>query len=124
MRRNSRLKLFPDRSVSLGCEKVATGHYARVGLIRQRTVTASTGRIIRRINHTFLGTDKDQLSRATFPLGELPPKSRCRTQSWAGCCRKKESQEICFVPDGDYAGFNDRYLESEGARSTSRTGDC
>src|SRR5207253_2928142 len=59
---------------------------------------------------------QDQLSRALFPLGEMS-KSDARQaarDNYLAVAEKKESQEICFVPDGDYAGFIDRYLESEG----------
>ena len=58
---------------------------------------------------------QDQLSRAMFPLGELS-KSDARQaarDNQLAVAEKKESQEICFVPDGDYAGFIDRYLRAE-----------
>jgi tRNA-specific 2-thiouridylase len=59
-----------------------------------------------------------QLSRALFPLGEMSkPEARdaARQHGLSGVSEKKESQEICFVPDGDYAGFIDRYLDAEAA---------
>ena len=58
------------------------------------------------------------MSRALFPLGEMSkPEAReaARQHGLAGVSEKKESQEICFVPDGNYAGFIDRYLEYENA---------
>ena len=58
---------------------------------------------------------QEQLSRALFPLGELSKlevREIAREQNLA-VAEKKESQEICFVPDGDYAGFIDRYLAAE-----------
>ena len=64
---------------------------------------------------------QEQLSRALFPLGEMSkPEARdaARQHGLVGVAEKKESQEICFVPDGDYAGFIDRYLEAE--NSTDR----
>ena len=59
---------------------------------------------------------QDQLSRALFPLGEkLKPDVRdAARQRGLNVAEKRESQEICFVPDGDYAGFIERYLEAEG----------
>jgi len=118
---NSRLKFASlDRlALSLDCEKVATGHYARV------EHDTSTGRyqLLRGQNHQkdqsyFLWElTQEQLSRALFPLGEMSkPEARdaARTHGLA-VAEKKESQEICFVPDGDYAGFIDRYLEAENA---------
>ena len=119
---NSRLKFASlDRlAVSLGCEKVATGHYARVefhpSTNRYRLLR---GRNEQKDQSYFLWElTQPQLSRALFPLGEMSkPEARdaARQHNLAGVAEKKESQEICFVPDGDYAGFIDRYLEAENA---------
>jgi tRNA-uridine 2-sulfurtransferase len=118
---NSRLKFASlDRlALSLGCEKVATGHYARVHF----DSTTNRYKLLRGQNHQkdqsyFLWElTQDQLSRAMFPLGEMSkPEARDAARNHGlAVAEKKESQEICFVPDGDYAGFIDRYLEAEGA---------
>ena len=116
---NSRLKFasLDKLAASLGCEKVATGHYARVefdeATNRYRLLR---GRDPQKDQSYFLWElTQDQLSRSLFPLGELS-KSDARQaarDSHLAVAEKKESQEICFVPDGDYAGFIDRYLEAE-----------
>ncbi len=116
---NSRLKFasLDKLATSLGCEKVATGHYARVefdeATNRYRLLR---GRDPNKDQSYFLWElRQDQLSRALFPLGEMS-KSDARQaarESHLAVAEKKESQEICFVPDGDYAGFIDRYLEAE-----------
>src|SRR5213078_947403 len=116
---NSRLKFasLDKLAISLGCAKVATGHYARVefdeATNRYRLLR---GRDPNKDQSYFLWElTQDQLSRALFPLGELS-KSDARQaarDSQLAVAEKKESQEICFVPDGDYAGFIDRYLEAE-----------
>ena len=119
---NSRLKFASlDRlALSLGCEKVATGHYARV----EFDASINRYKLLRGQNHQkdqsyFLWElTQEQLSRALFPLGEMSkPEARdaARQHGLTGVSEKKESQEICFVPDGDYAGFIDRYLEAEDA---------
>jgi tRNA-specific 2-thiouridylase len=116
---NSRLKFASlDRmAMSLGCDKVATGHYARV----EFDETANRYRLFRGKNHWkdqsyFLWElTQDQLSRAYFPLGEML-KSEVRDLAREAnlyVAEKQESQEICFVPDGDYSAFIDRYLEHE-----------
>jgi tRNA-uridine 2-sulfurtransferase len=113
---NSRLKFASlDRmAVSLGCDKVATGHYARV----EYDEAADRHRLFRGRNYEkdqsyFLWElTQEQLSRAYFPLGEMT-KSDVRgiaRKAKLYTAEKKESQEICFVPDGDYSGFIDRYL--------------
>ena len=117
---NSRLKFASlDRlAVSLGCEKVATGHYARVEYDREANRhRLFRGRNLQKDQSYFLWElTQEQLSRSLFPLGEMSkPEVRevARTQKLA-IAEKAESQEICFVPDGNYAGFIDRYLAAEG----------
>jgi tRNA-uridine 2-sulfurtransferase len=116
---NSRLKFASlDRlAASLGCDKVATGHYARVEYDEPANrYRLFRGRNLQKDQSYFLWElTQEQLSRAMFPLGEMSkPEVRgvAREHSLA-TAEKAESQEICFVPDGDYAGFIDRYLESE-----------
>jgi tRNA-uridine 2-sulfurtransferase len=116
---NSRLKFasLDKLATSLGCEKVATGHYARVewheSTQRYRLLR---GRDLQKDQSYFLWElTQEQLSRALFPLGELS-KSDARQaarDNQLAVAEKKESQEICFVPDGDYSGFIDRYLAAE-----------
>lgn len=117
---NSRLKFASlDRLArSLGCDRVATGHYARV----VHDETANRFRLLRGLDRakdqTYFLWDltQEQLSRALFPLGELT-KTEAREAAHRhdlAVASKRESQEICFVPDGDYAGFIERYLEAEG----------
>src|SRR5438067_2311662 len=116
---NSRLKFasLDKLATSVGCEKVATGHYARVefdeATNRYRLLR---GRDPQKDQSYFLWElTQGQLSRALFPLGELTKNDtrQAARNSHLAVAEKKESQEICFVPDGDYAGFIDRYLESE-----------
>jgi tRNA-specific 2-thiouridylase len=116
---NSRLKFASlDRlATSLGCEKVATGHYARV----EYDPTANRyqllrGRNLQKDQSYFLWElTQDQLSRAWFPLGEMskPEVRDVARQQQLAVADKAESQEICFVPDGNYSAFIDRYLEAE-----------
>lgn len=117
---NSRLKFASlDRMAkSLGCDKVATGHYARV----EYDEAADRYRLFRGRNHWkdqsyFLWElTQDQLSRAYFPLGDML-KSEVREIARTAdlyTAEKQESQEICFVPDGKYSEFIDRFLEHEG----------
>src|SRR5439155_3759920 len=93
-------------------------HYARVGYDE----VAYRYRLFRGRNYAkdqsyFLWElTQQQLSRALFPLGEM---SKDDVRGVARDARlytaeKRESQEICFVPDGKYSEFIDRYLEHEG----------
>src|SRR5919205_3669029 len=117
---NSRLKFASlDRTaLAVGCDKVATGHYARV----RSDVAANRHRLLRGLDarkdqsYFLWELTQDQLSRALFPLGEMskPEVREVARRHNLYVAEKKESQEICFVPDGDYAGFIERYLEAEG----------
>jgi tRNA-specific 2-thiouridylase len=116
---NSRLKFASlDRlAVSLGCEKVATGHYARVEYDAETgRYQLLRGRDPQKDQSYFLWElTQDQLSRSMFPLGEMskPDAREAARRNDLAVAEKSESQEICFVPDGDYAGFIDRYLAAE-----------
>jgi tRNA-specific 2-thiouridylase len=116
---NSRLKFASlDRlAISLGCEKVATGHYARVDF----DPATNRYQLLRGLDsqkdqsYFLWELTQDQLSRSMFPLGEMskPDAREAARRNELAVAEKSESQEICFVPDGDYAGFIDRYLAAE-----------
>ena len=91
----------------LGADCLATGHYVR-RVERAGRVELWKGRDPGRDQSYFLyGTTQDQLNYLRFPLGDLP-KSEVRRLA-AGeqliVADKPDSQDICFVPDGDYAGL-------------------
>lgn len=112
---NRRLKFgyLLDRAVELGCSYIITGHYARV---RQDN---KTGRwlLLKAADNSkdqsyFLANlTQAQLSHIFFPLGELT-KDQARQlaaeQQFVNA-RKRDSQDICFIPDGDYPAFLERY---------------
>ena len=108
---NSDLKFATllDRARGFGAEAVATGHYARV----ERD--AGTGRYLLRRgvdaskdqSYFLFSLTQDQLARAVFPVGDRPKDAvreyaRLRQLPVAD---KPDSQEICFIPDNDYASF-------------------
>ena len=116
---NSRLKFasLDKLAASLGCDKVATGHYARVEFDEPANrYRLFRGRNLDKDQSYFLWElTQEQLARALFPLGEMskPEVREVAREHSLAVAEKSESQEICFVPDGDYAGFIDRYLAAE-----------
>lgn len=118
---NSRLKFasLDQLARSLGCDKVATGHYARVEFDEDSNrYRLLRGRNLEKDQSYFLWElTQEQLSRSLFPLGEMskPEVREVAREHSLAVAEKSESQEICFVPDGNYAGFIDRYLEAENA---------
>ena len=91
----------------LGADCLATGHYVRRVVTGGRT-ELHQGADTRRDQSYFLyGTTRDQLDFLRFPLGDLPKPEvrRIATELGLAVAAKPDSQDICFVPDGDYAGL-------------------
>src|SRR3954465_3763758 len=91
----------------LGADCLATGHYVRRVVNRGR-VELHKGADPRRDQSYFLyGTTREQLDFLRFPLGDLPKDEVRRIAAELGLevAAKPDSQDICFVPDGDYAGL-------------------
>ncbi len=98
-----------DRARQLGCDFIATGHFAR---LQQDPKSGRTlllrGRDLRKDQSYFLfSLRQDQLAHSMFPLGE---RTKADTREVARTCSlrtadKEESMEICFVPDNDYGKF-------------------
>jgi tRNA-specific 2-thiouridylase len=103
------------RARMLGCERIATGHYARC--VRSRRGPQLLRATDRAKDQTYFlwGIDREVLERLDLPLGELS-KSEVRDRArelGLATADKPESFDICFVPDGDYAGFLATRLDAE-----------
>jgi tRNA-uridine 2-sulfurtransferase len=91
----------------LGADCLATGHYVR-RILNAGRVELHKGADPRRDQSYFLyGTTRDQLDFVRFPLGDLPKTDVRRIAAEVGLevAAKPDSQDICFVPDGNYAGL-------------------
>jgi len=91
----------------LGADCLATGHYVR-RMVKGRQLELHRGADPRRDQSYFLyGTTREQLDFLRFPLGDLPKGEVRRIAAEVGLevAAKPDSQDICFVPDGDYAGL-------------------
>jgi tRNA-specific 2-thiouridylase len=91
----------------LGADCLATGHYVR-RLVNAGRPELHKGADPRRDQSYFLyGTTREQLDFLRFPLGDLPKDEVRRIAAELGLevAAKPDSQDICFVPDGDYAGL-------------------
>ncbi len=104
----TRLIELADR---FGCDLVATGHYARVEFAADGTPRLLRGRDLHKDQSYFLyGVPPDVLARLRFPLGDLT-KDRTRAEGvrlGVPNAQKPDSQELCFVPDGNIGGFVER----------------
>lgn len=118
MRCNEKIKFAAvlSRGTALGFDAVATGHYARlkenngqIELWRAEDPNKDQSYVLGMLNQT-------QLAKCLFPLNDVH-KSRVREEATAlgfGVAKKPDSYDICFIPDGDTAGYLSREL---GARS-------
>jgi tRNA-specific 2-thiouridylase len=91
----------------LGADCLATGHYVR-RIVNRGRAELHKGADPRRDQSYFLyGTTRDQLDFLRFPLGDLPKDEVRRIAAEVGLevAAKPDSQDICFVPDGDYAAL-------------------
>ena len=97
-----------DRARQLGCDRIATGHFARVETTTAGRTLLRRGKDLKKDQSYFLfSLRQPQLARVLFPLGE---KTKSDTRELARDCGlrtadKEESMEICFVPDKDYGRF-------------------
>jgi tRNA-specific 2-thiouridylase len=110
---NSDLKFatLVERAQGLGSEHVATGHYARVERRGDgRWLLKRSADPAKDQSYFLFSLTQDQLARAVFPVGGLSkPEVREQARRLAlAVADKPDSQEICFVPDGDYARFVER----------------
>jgi tRNA-specific 2-thiouridylase len=126
---NSEIKFaeFIETARKVGADKIATGHYARVeqdpdsGRYR-----LFAGRDSAKDQSYFLfGLTQQQLARTLFPLGEFT-KQEVRAMARhrnLPVAEKPDSQEICFVPTGNYRRFIDAYLSEQGMKIEDAAGE-
>lgn len=95
--------LFHKRAVAIGADKIATGHYARVLQNGDRFELRKARDLGKDQTYFLFELTQEQLSEALFPLGELtkPEVRDIAEKGGLSVARKKESYEICFVPQSD-----------------------
>ena len=111
----------------IGADALATGHYARVEFDerRGRWLLKRAADISKDQTYFLFGLTQEQLSRTIFPLGEMtkPEVRKLARQHGLALAEKPDSQEICFVPGGDYKNFLDAYLAEQGASLPETAGE-
>src|SRR5258708_4701536 len=111
----------------IGAEQVATGHYARVtyGEVRGRGFLHRPADLSKDQTYFLFGLTQEHLSRTIFPLGNMtkPEVRDLARQHGLALAAKPDSQEICFVPGGDYKRFLDAYLAEQGGALPDTAGD-
>jgi tRNA-specific 2-thiouridylase len=118
---------FLEMAEGVGAGRVATGHYARLDWNPDSGRWEMRRSADRAKDQTYFlfGLTQEQLSRTMFPLGgmEKPEVRRLAHELGLPTAEKPDSQEICFVPNGDYAAFIDAYFREQGIASQDLHGE-
>ena len=115
--RHLKFDRFLRRAYELGCDYIVTGHYARITRLPNGRFCLQKAVDGAKDQTYFLCTlTQEQLAHSRFPLGALTKdqvRQIAREQGFINA-RKRDSQDICFVPDGDYMAFLERYTGEKG----------
>ncbi len=100
-----------DKAKLLGCDFIVTGHYARIEESGGRYLLKKGIDADKDQSYVLYSLTQQELAHTLFPLGELTKIQVRDTAQQIGLTnsQKPDSQDICFVPDGDYASFIKRY---------------
>ena len=111
----------------IGADLLATGHYARCEFspARNRWLLRRAADPAKDQTYFLFGLTQEQLSRTRFPLGEMskPQVRQLARHHGLALAEKPDSQEICFVPGGDYKRFIDAYLSEQGEQLPDTSGE-
>jgi tRNA-specific 2-thiouridylase len=112
---------------SIGADCIATGHYAvnEFDEKRGRWILKRPADLAKDQTYFLFGLTQEQLSRTLFPLGHMtkPEVREAARQHGLRLAEKPDSQEICFIPGGDYKQFLTAYLEEQGERMPEAAGE-
>ena len=111
----------------IGATRIATGHYARNHFdpTRNRWILSRPADRAKDQTYFLFGLTQDQLAHTLFPLGEMqkPAVRVLATEAGLAVATKPDSQEICFIPNGDYQAFLKAYLEEQNQPMPDLTGE-
>ncbi len=109
VRCNQRLKFgtLYRKAMELGAERIATGHYVRLARRDGRYAIRRAKDLAKDQSYVMAGLSQRQLAMGLFPLGEMTKQeTRAKARELGlAAAETPESQDICFIPDGDYVGF-------------------
>lgn len=102
-------KLY-EAGQALGCTEIATGHYARIQKNGARTLLLRAKDEQKDQSYVLWQLTQEQLAHTVFPLGEMTKDEVRALATEHGFCNasRRDSQDICFIPDGDYVSFIER----------------
>ena len=122
-----KFKAFYEFAQKLGCEYIATGHYAKIEYSEEynQYVLKKANAQGKDQSYFLYGIDKKILPHILFPLADFEDKEDIRKiaeENGLEVARKKDSQEVCFIPDNDYIGFikNNKEIAQSNLKNTKR----
>ncbi len=109
--RHLKFEKLMEKMYELSYDYVVTGHYARIEKSGDRYILKKALDETKDQSYVLYSLTQDQLSHTLFPLGELKKEDarKIAEENSFINAKKKDSQDICFVPDGDYAKFIEEY---------------
>ncbi len=111
--RHLKFSLFAKEAKTLGCDYIATGHYAQIRKdeVSGRYLLCKAKDLSKDQSYVLYALSQEQLARTLFPLGSLTKQQARQIAEENGFvnAHKKDSQDICFIPDGDYVAFMEGY---------------
>jgi tRNA-specific 2-thiouridylase len=118
---------FLERARGVGAEKIATGHYARLDFDESRDRWRLRRGVDAGKDQTYFlfGLTQEQLAASLFPLGGMtkPEVRALAAELGVPTAAKGDSQEICFVPNGDYAAFIEAWFRERGEPPAEARGE-
>lgn len=118
---------FLEMADGVGADKIATGHYAQIRFdeVSGRWQMLRSADTTKDQTYFLWGLTQAQLARTMFPLGAMVKSDVRQLAQDLGLpvAEKPDSQEICFVPNGDYAAFIEAYTKEQGMAATPAAGD-
>lgn len=109
--RHMKFTAMLSKALELGCEYVVSGHYARIRQENGRFLLYKAADQSKDQTYFLACLNQHQLKHTLFPLGELTKVQVREIAESMGfvTAKKRDSQDICFIPDGDYGAFLARY---------------
>ena len=122
--------LMWEKAQKLGCDHIATGHYAKIEYSKKynRWVLKKSNNIKKDQSYVLWSIPKNLLEHIIFPLANFENKEEIRKiakENNLKVANKPDSEDICFVPDGDYAKFleNHSHLKPKEGKIVNRRGE-
>ena len=113
--KNIKFGHFLEKALSMGFTHIATGHYARIREENGRCLLYKAADASKDQSYFLAFLTQHQLAHTLFPLGDLT-KGQVRTiakEQSLETAHKKDSQDVCFIPDGDYSAFLRKYTRKD-----------